>query len=110
MVTNKSNHRLPAYAAPSKATMRSKQVREYVTEVVDLEEPIPDWLRAGETTDYEIEDGQSNSDSPREFAKEEEPPAITTTGVKVKRKGGKRTGTVEKSLSGHKGTSKDLEQ
>ena len=45
LVPNKSNHRWPAYAAPRESTRSSKQVRDYVTEVVDLEEPIPDRLQ-----------------------------------------------------------------
>ena len=36
LVPNKSNHRWSVYAIPRKATTRSKQVRDYVTEVVTV--------------------------------------------------------------------------
>ena len=41
LVPNKSNHRWPAYTAPRGTTRRPKQVRDYVTKVVNLEQLIP---------------------------------------------------------------------
>ena len=60
LLPNKSHHRWSVYTALRGTTRRSKQVRDYITKVVDMEEPIPDWLQAGETTDYESEDGPYN--------------------------------------------------